>query len=1240
MIKNPTAIFLYSTIHELERYSTLFNIKSISTSKIRKQDPLYLINLDNLIKKDQYGKLKDFVSNCDLITYYVVNDWIIPEIEKDNYNKKILKKITDIKDRNKIKEFYRYDKHTNYMVLRKDIKGLSESDKNFIFQVINKTGYNNLNRFFMRVSKNAGMFYLSEPNNFYELKKSINQIKKHSKAIELLNFPEERSFLYKGTLNRIDYGISIVDTKRTIIYANNQRRYQFGNDILGKKCFKVFPHFKENIKNMCPNCPMQEVIDSISGKKTERCEVHKLENKNGDVYFISETASRLIIRNENNKLTKLGINIVREITPRVLSDIYQKLLLQLNSRREVITMLKYALIGGKEEDFKNDFKRYFFNQNKKIKKLFDESIKKICFYKSDNNILTCRLKSFRFGRFRYYRKVIDLFNPDCNIKSDSKLSSSDIYQIHEAYDQFGRMDKNRINENEKLIGEYFDLKSFEKIGFRRLSENKKGEITHTHIRSINEDILQKDKKILLFLEKLGLIQKNKKGKYEKINWVDIDLISSTQEIGLISLDWKGSDFNQKKFDKEYRRILFEFLTLSSHSLQRVFDNEYYNLTQDLTRILVEQYDNINKMYYDFCKELCRKMQALKCEIYLLKPNNKLHRRYLYYESLKQKETEKANEELKREQELEKNIIGNSLKIILDNIKEAESPYKLPIQQRCINIMNYEKYNEFYKKNFGDNIFENKRFHDEYKATEEKYILNCYLKKIKFDNPDNLPFRFSEYINNRDNIKIQNCIIAPIIYKGKPLGVLRLTNNLYEGRIFFPLIEQKILFTIAEQLAVKINNEYLYKREKGTLNIFSELTKILLHDEMKMEYCEIEEDDTTEEIKKLVLNKLEDVIEPDSIFYWVIKEDDETGKTLSLVYPDEKKIESLNNDQKEIFIEINRIYLDKPNNFKHISILKGIINSKTVEDKEKMVNLFDSTNHKILCRGIRINKDLYSILFMEKKSYFEKVDFNAFDTTTQQIEAIRTIRSLKNISEETMQNIAHQIISPVKGIISHTNQLSRSLLPKDDPNYFHFRDNSHRNQKIDFLNTHAEHIGFIANSYQTFIYLNTGKKLILKKKIMDLSSILIKIVAIYQPIALINKNINIHVDVKRNDYIPFIGDESMMVHIITVLVDNAIKYSNNKTNINLYLKTTINKLIIKISNHGLVIPNKHKKKIFNKYFRTDGAKNRFKNGSGLGLFIVDKLCGILKGNCIVEKSNISEGTIFRVTLPNNVKKEEL
>ncbi len=134
-------------------------------------------------------------------------------------------------------------------------------------------------------------------------------------------------------------------------------------------------------------------------------------------------------------------------------------------------------------------------------------------------------------------------------------------------------------------------------------------------------------------------------------------------------------------------------------------------------------------------------------------------------------------------------------------------------------------------------------------------------------------------------------------------------------------------------------------------------------------------------------------------------------------------------------------------------------------------------------------------------------------------------------------------------------------------------------------------------------------------------------------AAIHKSIKLHTNQIGQPYL-IEGDETRLYHMILNLVDNAIKYSPNNTNVYIDTLYTPEQLKIQIRDQGLGIPEKDLPRVFDKYFRgiQEGLS---KSGSGVGLAAVKTIVTAHEGY-IYAKNGVESGAIFTIELPGKLR----
>ena len=110
-----------------------------------------------------------------------------------------------------------------------------------------------------------------------------------------------------------------------------------------------------------------------------------------------------------------------------------------------------------------------------------------------------------------------------------------------------------------------------------------------------------------------------------------------------------------------------------------------------------------------------------------------------------------------------------------------------------------------------------------------------------------------------------------------------------------------------------------------------------------------------------------------------------------------------------------------------------------------------------------------------------------------------------------------------------------------------------------------------------------------------------------------------------------GSKDQLVSAVANLLDNAIKYSDPESRVEVRACSTGDWAVIEVSDHGIGIPAKDLDRIFERFYRVDRARDRRTGGSGLGLAIVRHAVANHGGEVNVV-SREGDGSTFTLRLP--------
>ena len=111
----------------------------------------------------------------------------------------------------------------------------------------------------------------------------------------------------------------------------------------------------------------------------------------------------------------------------------------------------------------------------------------------------------------------------------------------------------------------------------------------------------------------------------------------------------------------------------------------------------------------------------------------------------------------------------------------------------------------------------------------------------------------------------------------------------------------------------------------------------------------------------------------------------------------------------------------------------------------------------------------------------------------------------------------------------------------------------------------------------------------------------------------------------------LADRDRMQQVLTNLMSNAVKYSNEAGAIRVGVEETEDTVRLWVEDEGIGIAEKECDLIFERFYRTDTSRNRKTGGAGIGLSIVKTIVQA-HGGAITVKSQEGKGSRFTVTLP--------
>jgi len=128
-----------------------------------------------------------------------------------------------------------------------------------------------------------------------------------------------------------------------------------------------------------------------------------------------------------------------------------------------------------------------------------------------------------------------------------------------------------------------------------------------------------------------------------------------------------------------------------------------------------------------------------------------------------------------------------------------------------------------------------------------------------------------------------------------------------------------------------------------------------------------------------------------------------------------------------------------------------------------------------------------------------------------------------------------------------------------------------------------------------------------------------------------KSINHNIVVEEEDeFLMAKMDAKLMMQVIINLVDNAIKYTDEGSKIQITTKKRKHRIIIEVADNGNGIEDEQKEKLFDMFYTVNNTIADGRRGMGLGLALCKSIVNAHGGHISVY-DNKPSGTVFRFTL---------
>lgn len=265
-----------------------------------------------------------------------------------------------------------------------------------------------------------------------------------------------------------------------------------------------------------------------------------------------------------------------------------------------------------------------------------------------------------------------------------------------------------------------------------------------------------------------------------------------------------------------------------------------------------------------------------------------------------------------------------------------------------------------------------------------------------------------------------------------------------------------------------------------------------------------------------------------------------------------------------------------------------------------------------------NKQIWSSLrwVMFGAIVFMVVIIAAFYVT---VKSLLNQKKLSEIKSDFINNMTHEFKTPLATISLAVDALRNEKVQADKEKAKYFS-NIIKEENIR-MNKHVETILQAALMEKQELQLNLVP--------LQVHEVIQNVLENYQ-LQLKDKGADVQLLLNaKNDMIS--ADEVHFTNLVSNLIDNAIKYSNDHLRITISTHSTKNHVIVRVADNGIGMSKESVKRIFEKFYRAHTGNLHNVKGFGLGMSYVKTVIDAHKGRIKVE-STPGKGTSFTVEMP--------
>ncbi len=230
--------------------------------------------------------------------------------------------------------------------------------------------------------------------------------------------------------------------------------------------------------------------------------------------------------------------------------------------------------------------------------------------------------------------------------------------------------------------------------------------------------------------------------------------------------------------------------------------------------------------------------------------------------------------------------------------------------------------------------------------------------------------------------------------------------------------------------------------------------------------------------------------------------------------------------------------------------------------------------------------------------------------------VTEMRRLESVRRDFVANVSHELRTPVSIVRANAETLLSGALEEPGGRAF-----------VEAIDRNAVRLTALLADLLDLSRIEAGSYR-LEAEPVDLSQAFARVV---EAVAEVRDRRQVTVSDAEDGSLQVLADPGGLDQILLNLLDNAVKYCAESGQVQLRAAAAGEAVRIEVQDDGPGIEERHRERVFERFFRVDKGRSREAGGTGLGLAIVKHLSDAMNGSVGVEAAG-EQGSTFWVELP--------